>query len=216
MITPRCLRVVVLSAVTHALFLQGGEPVCCSGIYPHLAMFNEENECGTGAVVPWAGRLWVVIYAPHQPTGSTDKLYETTPDLQQIVRPESIGGTPANRMVHRESEQLFIGPYAIDAQRKVRVILYERMFGRPTGNARHLADPANRIYCATMEEGIYEVNVHTLEVTELCADEHFDKNSRWQNLPKKDARFANLPGSHGKGLYSSQGLLVCANNGEYS
>ncbi len=27
-----------------------------SGIYPHLAMFNQEGECGTGAVVPWAGR----------------------------------------------------------------------------------------------------------------------------------------------------------------
>ena len=23
-----------------------------SGIYPHLAMFNDEGECGTGAVVP--------------------------------------------------------------------------------------------------------------------------------------------------------------------
>ena len=35
-----------------------------SGIYPHLAYFNNEGECGTGAVVPWADRLWVVTYAP--------------------------------------------------------------------------------------------------------------------------------------------------------
>ncbi|GAG06037.1 unnamed protein product, partial [marine sediment metagenome] len=35
-----------------------------SGIYPHLAFFNNEDECGTGAVVPWADRLWVVTYAP--------------------------------------------------------------------------------------------------------------------------------------------------------
>ena len=60
-------------------------PVVISGIYPHLAMFNNENECGTGAVVPWADRLWVVTYAPHMPAGSSDKLYEITPDLQQIV-----------------------------------------------------------------------------------------------------------------------------------
>ncbi len=108
-------------------------PRAVSGIYPQLAMFNNEGECGTGAVVPWAGRLWVVTYAPHSPKGSSDKLYEITPDLQQIIRPESIGGTPANRMIHRESKQLFIGPYAIDAQRKVRVIPYTQMFGRPTG-----------------------------------------------------------------------------------
>ena len=61
-----------------------------SGIYPHLAFFNNEPECGTGAVVPWADRLWVVTYAPHAPKGSSDKLYEITPDLHQIVRPESI------------------------------------------------------------------------------------------------------------------------------
>src|SRR5436853_1510100 len=64
------------------------EPRQISGIYPSLATFNEEGECGTGAVVPWANRLWVVSYAPHQPTGSTDKLYEITPDLKQIIRPE--------------------------------------------------------------------------------------------------------------------------------
>lgn len=181
-------------------------PFEISGIYPHLATFNNERECGTGAVVPWADRLWVVTYAPHSPRGSSDKLYEITPDLRQIVRPESIGGTPANRMIHRESQQLFIGPYAIDARRNVRVILYGKMFGRPTGNARHLTDPANKIYYASMEEGFYEVDVHTLAVTELFRDEQL----------KEPFRRAGLPGYHGKGLYSGHGRLVYANNGEQS
>jgi hypothetical protein len=44
--------------------------VSLSGIHPHLAMFNDEGECGTGAVVPWADRLWVVTYGPHLPKGS--------------------------------------------------------------------------------------------------------------------------------------------------
>ena len=180
------------------------EPMQLSGIYPHLAMFNNEGECGTGAVVPWADRLWVVTYAPHAPRGSSDKLYEITPDLKQIVRPESIGGTPANRMIHRESNQLFIGPYAVSAEGKVRTIPYSKMFGRPTGNARHLTDPAGKIYYASMEEALYEVDVKTLEVTELFRDEAM-----------KNGHKANLPGYHGKGLYSSQGLLVYANNGEY-
>ncbi|MCB1232753.1 MAG: hypothetical protein KDN19_21085 [Verrucomicrobiae bacterium] len=176
-----------------------------SGIYPHLAYFNDEGECGTGAVVPWAGRLWVITYAPHQPKGSSDKLYEITPELEQIVRPESIGGTPANRMIHRESNQLFIGPYAIDGDGKVRVIPYTEMFGRPTANARHLTDPAGKIYCASMEEALYEIDVKTLKVTPIFYDEA-DKGKE----PKAD-----LPGYHGKGMYSSQGRLVYANNGEH-
>lgn len=176
-----------------------------SGIYPHLAMFNQEAECGTGAVVPWAGRLWAITYAPHAPKGSSDKLYEITPALEQIIRPESIGGTPANRMIHRESQQLFIGPYAIGADRTVRVIPYEKMFGRPTGLARHLTDPANKIVFATMEEGTYEVDVHSLAVKELWADEQ-----------RKEGRHANLPGYHGKGFYSAQGCYVYANNGDHA
>ncbi len=174
-----------------------------SGIYPHLAYFNNEGECGTGAVVPWADRLWVITYAPHRPKGSSDKLYEITRDLNIIVRPESIGGTPANRMIHRESNQLFIGPYVIDAERNIRVIPFSRMFGRLTGNARHLTDPENKIYYATMEEALYEVDVKSLSVTPLYHDEQVKQQ------PKAD-----LPGYHGKGLYSGQGRVIYANNGE--
>lgn len=180
------------------------EPVVLSGIYPQLAFFNDEAECGTGAVVPWADRLWVVTYAPHSPLGSSDKLYEITPDLELIVRPESIGGTPANRLIHRESMQLFIGPHAIDAAGVVRTIPYSEMFGRPTGTARHLDDPANKVYYASMEEGFYEVDVHTLKVTELFRDEQVPGGRR-----------ANLPGYHGKGLYTGHGRLIYANNGEH-
>ena len=42
------------------------EPREISGIYPHLDMYNQEAECGTGAVVPWAGKLWSITYAPHK------------------------------------------------------------------------------------------------------------------------------------------------------
>jgi len=175
-----------------------------SGIYPHLAMFNNEGECGTGAVVPWAGKLWVITYCPHLPNGSSDKLYEVSPALEQTVRPESIGGTPANRMIHKESQQLFIGPYAIGANGDVRVIPYKSMSGRHTGNARHLTDPANKIYYGTMEEGFYEVDVKTLEAKELYKDGN----------AMTDKGGTLLPGYHGKGLYSGQGRLIYANNGE--
>ncbi len=208
-------RLLSLLAAACAALVASAQHRSVSGIYPHLAMFNNEAECGTGAVVPWADRLWAVTYAPHKPLGSSDKLYEITSSLEQITRPESIGGTPANRMIHRESRQLFIGPYAIGPDCSVRVIPYTNMFGRPTGNARHLTDPAAKVYCASMEEGIYEVDVRTLAVTELWGDEQLDPNSRWQDMPKKQARFARLPGYHGKGFYSGQGLLVYANNGEH-
>ena len=57
-------------------------------------------------------------------------------------------------MFHREWEQPVMGPYADDAQGKVRVIPPALMPGRLTGNARHLTDPAHKIYYATMEKGL--------------------------------------------------------------
>lgn len=198
-----------------AASLAFAEPRQISGIYPSLATFNNEGECGTGAVVPWADRLWVISYGPHRPYGSSDKLYEITPDLQQIVRPESIGGTPANRFIHRESNQLFIGPYAIDAQRTIRTIPWQQMPGRLTGTARHLTDPANKIYIATMEAGLYEVDVHSLAVTGLLRD-RMNKPAPGSTAEAHPATTeTKLPGWHGKGLYSGQGRLVFSNNGEH-
>ena len=190
-------------------------PKSFSGIYPHLAYYNNEGECGTGAVVPWNHKLYVITYGPHLPLGSSDKLYEITSDLQRSTYPGSIGGTPANRMIHQESNQLFIGPYAIDATGNIRTIPYTAMQGRHTGNARHLTDPAGKIYYGTMEEGFYEVDVKTLIPTQLYKDGNNTKGNRLEhNDTGVNPQNATLPGAHGKGLYSGQGVMVYSNNGE--
>lgn len=175
-----------------------------SGIYPHLASFNQQNECGIGAVVPWVDRLWWITYAPHKPQGSDDKLYAINGDRDLFVWPGSVGGTPANRMIHRETRQLLIGPYVIDAKGQVRVIPPQVMPGRHTGIARHLTEPEKKVYYATMEEGFYEVDLATLSVKELFPDANGIGNSGG----------TLLPGYHGKGFYAGQGRVVYANNGE--
>lgn len=180
------------------------------GVYPHLAYYNNEGECGTGAVVPWQGKLWVITYGPHLPFGSSDKLYEIDDTLGIKVRPESVGGTPADRMIHRESNQLIIGPYFIDKDCNVRALSYKDAQGRYTGVARHLTDPAHKVYIATMEEGFYEVDVNTLRHKELYPDANTGVHNDTGVNPENNL----LPGAHGKGLYSGQGVLVFSNNGE--
>ena len=184
-----------------------------SGIYPHLAVYNEGTECGIGTVVPWADRLWITTYSAHVLDGKTDRLFEITPDLLSIKeRPELGGSTPTGRLIHKESNQLFIGSYAIDAKGKVREIPVLQMPGRITAVARHLTDPANKVYFATMEEGLYEVDVHSLKVKCLIRDGNGNRSDRED--PYDHALRSKLPGYHGKGLYSGQGLLIYSNNGE--
>jgi hypothetical protein len=174
---------------------QPAEPVSVSGIYPHLAMFNHQGECGIGAVVPWAEKLWVITYPPHLTKGSPeDKLYAIGSDLTMDIRPESVGGTHANRMIHRESNQLVIGPYFVDEHGGVRAVDLSKLVGRMTATARHLTDPANKVLFFDMEGAVYEVDVKTLAVNKLFV--------------------RAAPGAHGKGAYTAQGRLVVSNNGE--
>jgi len=203
------LAIVVLFFVSCRTEQRSIAPVSISGVYPHLAYYNNEGECGTGAVVPWNEKLYVITYGPHLPLGSSDKLYEITADLQRSTYPGSIGGTPANRMIHKESNQLFIGPHVIDAEGNIRTISCTDMPGRHTGNARHLTDPAGKIYYATMEEGFYEVNVNTLEVKTLYQDGNMNRKPG-----EMEQQAELLPGAHGKGLYSGQGVMIFSNNGE--
>ncbi|MBN1417271.1 MAG: DUF4838 domain-containing protein [Planctomycetes bacterium] len=194
----------------HELEIGRSAPLSYGGIYPHLAVFNDRpgeesaGETGIGAIVPWASRLWAVTYSAHKPGGSGDKLYEIDPSLRMAARPESVGGTPANRLIHRETNQLIIGPYVIDAKGGVRAIAPQRMFGRPTATTRHLTDTANKVYVFTMEEGLYEVDLRTLSTTAI-----FEDRNR-KEVPDL------IPGNHGKGAYVGQGRLVVSNNGEAS
>eukprot|EP00820_Chromera_velia_P009368 Cvel_21127.t1-p1 / transcript=Cvel_21127.t1 / gene=Cvel_21127 / organism=Chromera_velia_CCMP2878 / gene_product=hypothetical protein / transcript_product=hypothetical protein / location=Cvel_scaffold1957:1-781(-) / protein_length=260 / sequence_SO=supercontig / SO=protein_coding / is_pseudo=false len=184
-----------------------------SGIFPYLAFFNEEKECGVGALVPWGNSLWAITYPPHKPNGSSDKLYQIYPNMSMIARPESVGGTHANRFIHRETQQLFVGPYVISKEGDVRLVDTQKLVGRLTGTARHLSVPSRFVYFATMEEGFYEVDVSSLEVTQLFEDANVNR-TRYG----KKASIAGdlLPGYHGKGLYSAQGVMVYSNNGEAS
>ncbi len=68
-------------SVTNAQNLEQEQSI--SGIFPSLAYYNNEGECGTGAIVPWAGKLWVISYGPHLPFGSSDKLYEISTDKKR-------------------------------------------------------------------------------------------------------------------------------------
>lgn len=190
----RCLLAAFAIALGLHLTASAAEPISVSGIYPHLAMYNGHGECGVGAIVPWAGKLWVITYPPHMRFGSQDKLYEIGPDMSQTIREESKGGTHANRLIHRESKQLVIGPYFIDEAGKVRVVDQKKaMPARITATARHLTDPANKVYFFDMEGPGYEVDVHTLDVKQVFVKP--------------------VPGWHGKGAYTGQGRLVISNNG---
>lgn len=158
------------------------------------------SECGTGALMPWAESLWAVTYNSHMKATGTDlALYRIGENLK-VEKVHVHNGTHANRMVHAESNSLFIGPYRIDEQGNVKFIP-EFENHRLTATMRHLTDPANRVYALTMEGLLFE-----LDVAELKPRLLFDL--------VKEMRLARRP--HFKGGSMAQGRVVVANNGFYA
>ena len=157
------------------------------------------TESGVGALLPWADVLWAVTYNSHKAaTGSGLGLYRIDENLK-AERVHIHNGTHANRMVHKESQQAFIGPYGIDLRGNFRVI-EDLLDHRLTATMTHLSDPANRVYMLTMEGLLFETDVTSLK-SRLVTD-----------LVK---RFG-IQGPHFKGGFTGQGRVVVANNGLYN
>lgn len=174
-----------------------------SGVYPHLALTAElgppRTECGIGAMMAWAGMLWLVTYVSHKSaSGVGTGLYSINDKLEMKKHPASYVGTYTNRMAHWESNQLIIGPHVIDAQNKVRTV-EDLLEVRICSTMRHLTDPENMVYMLGMEGEFYEMDVHTLE-TRFLAD-------LVDELGIPDHEYC-----HFKAAYSNFGRVVVANN----
>ena len=157
------------------------------------------SESGVGALMPWADVLWAVTYNSHtKRTGTGLGLYKID-DTLKIERVHLHNGTHANRYVHKQSNQIFIGPYAIDLKGNWRY-LSQFEDERLTATMAHLTDPANRVYMLTMEGLLYELDVSTYK-SNLVAD------------LVKECQIHKRP--HFKGAWTAQERVVCANNGFY-
>ncbi len=188
--------VLTLTALANA---QEKPPLEINGVFPSLTVMAEgagsTSETGIGALIPWAEKLWAIGYVAHI-KGDGIGLYAIDDDMTMTKHPESVTGTFANRMIHWETQQAIIGPHVIDAQGTVRTI--EALKGhRLTATARHLVTPETLAYLLTMEGLLFEVDLQTLEATQL-----FDL--------VQELGIQGQP--HFKGMHSAQGKLVVANN----
>ncbi len=161
---------------------------------------SPRSECGVGALIPWAEALWAVTYNSHKESTGTGLGLYLIDDRLHSERVHIHNGTFANRMVHHESDQAFIGPYVIDSRGNFKIIkgLADH---RLTATMRHLTDPVGRVYVLSMEGPLFELDVDTLEVRQL-----FDLVS--------EVKMTEV--AHFKGGYTGQGRVVVANNSFYS
>ena len=190
--------------------LTPSNPIAYSGIYPSLAVTNTHKEVGIGGIVKRDDKIYFVTYGPHIVTGGSDKLYSVDlTDMSRTTFRAYPGNTDANRYTDSQLGIDIVGAAYIDAKDKVRFLPVTHpgdLRGRVTGTAAHLTNP-NKLYYMTMEEGLFEVDFSDLNnpiISVLREDGNVDSTRDIQK---------NLPGVHGKGLYTAQNCLFYTNNG---
>jgi hypothetical protein len=178
-------------------------PIEIKGVFPQMTIasgYKDRSEAGIGALVPWANRLWAVGYVAHL-KGTGLGLYEIGEDMILRKHPLSYTGTYANRHIHNPSNQVFIGPYAIDTLGRVRII-DDLKTHRLTATFEHLFKADSLVYFLTMEGLLFETNVYTLRSRQLA------DLVQELDIPKS----AQV---HFKGAFTQLGKVVVANNSYY-
>lgn len=182
--------------------LANGQCTTFSGIAAEFstkaAYLPIHSECGVGALMPWAGKLWFVTYVSNPLLGAGTGLYTIGDDLVMHRHPESIAGTYANRMVHGPSCQLVIGPHLVDLEGRVRTVR-DIQTHRLAATMEHLESPGTHVYFLTMEGLLFETDVRSLKSKQLC-----DLN--------REMEFPDDVEPHFKDGYTSASKLIVANN----
>ena len=178
-------------------------PLQINGIFPSLAVSAESaphrSECGVGALMPWADRLYMVTYLSVPHAGAGTGLYEIASNFT-MTKIADHNSTYANRLLHPHSNQIIIGAWLIDARRNVRVF-NDLLNVRVGGMAMHLQDPENKVYMLGMDGPLWECDVYLLNCTQI-----FDL-VKTLNIPKDQGEQP-----HFKAAHTMNNRLVVASN----
>jgi len=149
-------------------------PRAYSGVVPTLAQIADlgppRSEIGIGGLLPWASKLCVQNYNSHkEKSGRGVSLRRIHEDMTMQVVPETLGvdGTYTNRFVHHPTNQIVIGPHVSDEQHRIRTVPELRPL-RVCGTTWHLTDPDQLVYVLCMEGELFELNMNTLECTQIA------------------------------------------------
>jgi hypothetical protein len=196
----RLLAAAAMCAASHA----ASAVVSASGVFPSLTVrastAPNRSECGHGALMAWADRLYTVSYLSVANAGSGTGLYEIDENMTQtMIAPHN--STYANRMLVPKANVIVIGPFVIDASRNVRV-LESLMHVRIGGMAEHLFFPESMVYMLGMDGALFECDI----VSSLNCTQLFDLVTAL-DIP---ASAGEQP--HFKAAHTMSGLLWVASN----
>ena len=142
--------------------------ISVSGVFPSISGAAESaparSECGVGAMMAWADKLYYVTYLSVPDAGNGTGLYAVDQNMQQTLLANH-SSVFANRLLIPALNSIVIGPYVIDATGGIRTIT-DLLHVRIGGMAEHLTRNTS-VYFLGMDGPLWEVDLVTLQATVL-------------------------------------------------
>ncbi|KAL8586658.1 hypothetical protein ACOMHN_040166 [Nucella lapillus] len=140
-----------------------------NGIFPGLAVTAESggarSECGIGALMPWNDHLYMVSYLSVPNAGNGTGLYKIS-DKFVMSKIADHRSTYANRLLHKETSQIVIGAWTVDAKGSLNTFPQLLKY-RVAATAEHLTDPKRLVYMLGMDGPLWECDVILMNCTQL-------------------------------------------------
>jgi len=176
--------------------------VSSSGVFPALTTTadsgSKRTECGHGAMMAWADRLWLISYLSVPNGGNGTGLYSIDENMV-MTKVANHSSVFANRLLIPQINSIIIGPYVIDAMGNINVI-EDLLNVRVGGMAAHINEPESKAYYLGMDGPLWEC----YHVAPFTCTQLFDLVKTLNIPPDQQV--------HMKAAHSMNGLLWIASN----
>ncbi|KAH9500232.1 hypothetical protein Btru_077534 [Bulinus truncatus] len=140
-----------------------------NGIFPNLAVVADSgpvrSESGVGALMPWADKLYMVSYLSVPGGGSGAGLYVIDSTFQ-MEKVRDHNSTFANRLLHRQTNQIIIGAWVVDMLGQIKTFR-DLLYVRVAATAEHLTSPETMVYMLSMDGPLWECDVIAMNCTQV-------------------------------------------------
>jgi hypothetical protein len=119
---------------------------------------SPRSECGHGALMAWADKLYTISYLSVPNAGAGTGLYAIDANMVQTKLADH-NSTYANRMMFPPTSSIVLGPFVIGADGNVAGVFAELLTVRLGGMSKSITNPDTHVYMLGMDGPLWECSM---------------------------------------------------------
>lgn len=149
--------------------------VSAGGVFPALTvtadsspagLASPRSECGHGALMAWADKLFTISYLSVPNAGAGTGLYAIDANMVQTKLADH-NSTFANRMLFPPTSSIVMGPWVIDAAGNISGVFSSLLHVRLGGMSKSINNPDTHVYMLGMDGPLWECSMLDFSCVQL-------------------------------------------------